>query len=154
LQELQNREIQLNEPSFDNLMNPIDIMKSIGLEVIQDRETQRIVRNVLHPGKIFNKIAELAIDRGVYHFRDRDIQYYEIEIEAKDDDGSAALNSLVEELMIMFGPEILVWKPSKLAMGMAIENLLREGIINKHINRKGYLKLEAYDVIKSYLEAI
>lgn len=153
LRVLQNQKIPLNEPSFDNLVDPIDIMNNIGLEVIQDRKTQRIVRNVLHPEKNFNEIAELAIDRGIYHFRDRDIQYYEIEIEAKNDEDSAALNSLVKELQIMFGPQILIWKYSKLAMGMAIENLLKAGLIVKYIDRKEFLKPEAYNVIKSYLES-
>jgi inorganic triphosphatase YgiF len=154
LLELSNREIRLEEPSLDNLNNPINIMKSINLEVIQDRETHRVVRNVHLPGNVCSEVAELAIDRGVYHFRDCDIRYYEIEIEAKDDCGSAAMKSLVDELQIMFGSEILIWRHSKLAMGMAIENLLKEGLITKHINRNGYLKPEAYDIIRSYLEAI
>jgi inorganic triphosphatase YgiF len=152
--ELQNRKIQLKEPMqpFDNRMSPIDVMKSRGLEVFQERETQRTIRNMQLQREPSSKIAELAIDRCIYHFGDHYIGFYEVEIESKEENGPAALNFLVQELLSMFKPDLKKWGYGKLAMGIAIENLLKDASFTELIDDKGYLKPEAFDAIESYLE--
>ena len=88
--------------SFDSKISPIDTMKKLGFEVFQDRETQRTIRNVHQRKDLCSKVAELAIDRGVYHFGNRHIRYYEVEIESKNENGDTALNFLLKELLFLF----------------------------------------------------
>ncbi len=133
--------------------HPLEVMISLGLEVIQDRETHRQVRNVVPIGDETNPVlAELAIDSVAYHFGDQDICLQEVEIEAKRRDVSEALQTVIESLLGMYEAALQKWAHSKLATGKAIEKLLSEGALNGLIDTNNNLKPVAYDKIDNYFK--
>ena len=129
INELINRDIKI-QPSDKNRdpIHQIESLHSLGFEIIQDRENNRIVRNVISPGEDNGKVlAELTVDSVVYHFKNQDIFHYEVEIEAKSKDSSNVLKSISESLIEIYGPVLRKWTPGKYVTGEAIEKLLRNG---------------------------
>ena len=143
LQEISGRGIRL-ESRNPGKNDPVDVLKKLGLVVIQDRETKRKPREVVSvQGEI---LAELAIDSVTYHFDGANIMLDEVEVEAKSKNGREALDEVAKNLIVLFGPELQRWKSGKLSTGMKIERLLRDGRLNGLI-QEGRLKQDAYDLL-------
>jgi len=53
--------------------------------------------------------------------------HHEVEIEAKEQNGVEAIQSVMEILTATYGPLLRKWVHSKVAIGIAIEKLLEEG---------------------------
>lgn len=154
VKELTDRRINmlLHDQDFDRT-HPLDVMTSSGLEVVQNRETHRQVRNVVfrESGPV---LAELAIDSVVYYFGDQEIRHHEVEIEAKVRDSSTVLRTVIEELTAirgMYGPVLRRWDHSKLATGMAIQKMLNEGALSGLLDNERNLTPIAYEKIDDYL---
>ncbi|HDL18254.1 MAG TPA: CYTH domain-containing protein [Bacteroidetes bacterium] len=116
--------IALQEPEVNSDRdNALEILRSLGLHIIQNRETERKVRNITAENSetIF---AELVIDTVFYKIRNRLIRHFEIEIESKHKKGVVILKKIGAELGKQFGAEIEIWTHSKLTTGMAFEKLL------------------------------
>ena len=140
------------DQEFD-LKDPRDYLMDRGFKVVQDRRTRRQVRDVVRAGEEDGpRLAELAIDSVVYHFASHKIHHYEVEIEAKTEEGLRPLKPLIDGLINMFGGEVLD-KPeySKLAVGFALQELLHTGALEGLIDLDGNLKPAAYDKIDEYL---
>lgn len=154
IEELGNRKINLPRvPQDFNTANPLVAMTNLSLKVIQDRYTQRQIRNIVYLDKDDSLIlAELAIDSVVYNFDKQKIRHYEVEIEAKTRDGENVVNAVSEELYRTFKPTLRVWDYSKLATGKAINKLIKEGNLKDlpEINNK--MKPEVYDKIVELLK--
>lgn len=155
IKELADRKITLKQQSQDfHHMHPLDVMASLGLEVIQDRETQRQVRNIIFMGEEGGPVlAEMGIDSVVYHFSDQTICHYELEIEAKVRNGLTVLRTLIESLVAMYGPTLRGWDHGKLATGKAIEWLLNKGSLEGLLEIDNHLKPGAYDKMSAYLKS-
>jgi inorganic triphosphatase YgiF len=154
VQELLGEGIEMPRRSTDfDLLHPVNIVASLGLKIIQDRETHRQVRNIV-PMAAEHKpaLAELGIDAVAYHFGDQEIRHHELEIEAKVRDGSTALRSITESLIRRYGPVLRRWDHSKLATGKAIEQLLIERAPAGLLDSRNYLKPVAYDTLDDYLK--
>jgi inorganic triphosphatase YgiF len=151
VKELTDRRINmlLHDQDFDRT-HPLDVMTSSGLEVVQNRETHRQVRNVVfrESGPV---LAELAIDSVVYYFGDQEIRHHEVEIEAKVRDSSTVLKTVIERLTAMYRPVLRRWDHSKLATGMAIQKMLSEGALIGLLDNDGNLTPVAYDKIGAHL---
>jgi len=153
VQELVDRGIELlrQRQDFDDA-HPLDVMASLGLEVVQDRESHRQVRNVVSAGgESGSVLAELAIDSVVYHFGGREICHHEVEIEAKEGN-LAVVRTVAENLVAMYRPALRRWGHSKLATGKAIEKMLSEGVLEGLLDINNNLKPVAYDKIDDYLK--
>jgi hypothetical protein len=153
VRELRNRRVQLPPlPEDFSRVDPLDVMTRLGLEVIQDRETHREIRTIVFAGKEKGRVlAELAIDSVAYHFGDRKIRHHEVEIEAKAEGGSEAIERVTKGLMGMYEATLRPWKYSKLATGKAIEKLLKEGALKEFLDNNNNLKPSAYDRIDDLL---
>lgn len=153
-EELKDNNIRLPKLRKDfDWANPREVMASLGLQVIQDRETQRQIRNIVVLDDDYTPIlAELAIDSVVYNFRDKKILHYEVELESKMRDGANVVKAVSENLVKMFEPALRRWDYGKLATGKAIEKLLNEGALEGLVDGKNKLKLSAYDKIEEYLK--
>ena len=153
VKELMDRKIKMLQQRQDfDYDHPMDVMTSLGLEVVQDRRSYRKVRNIVLIGEQSSPVlAELAIDFVVYHFRDQKICHHEVEIEAKVVDGSTVLKTMIESLVAMHGPVLRRWDHSKLATGKAVEKLLSEGALEGLLDINNNLKPIAYDKIDNYL---
>ena len=70
----------------------LDSISGLEMEVVQRRDILRKVRNVFHIGEeIGPALTELAIDSVVHHFENQIVRHYELEIEAKRQDGSLVI---------------------------------------------------------------
>jgi inorganic triphosphatase YgiF len=154
VQELLGEGIEMPRQSTDfDLLDPLNSVASLGLQIIQDRETHRQVRNIV-PMSAERKpvLAELTIDAVTYHFGDQQIHHHELEIEAKVRDGSTVLRSVTESLISRYGPVLRRWDHGKLATGKGIEQLLREGALEGFLDRHNHLKPVAYDILDDDLK--
>jgi inorganic triphosphatase YgiF len=153
VQELVDREINIlqQRQDFDDA-HPLDVMASLGLEPIQDRENHRRVRNIVKGAESSSVLAELAIDSVVYHFSGQEIWHHEIEIEGKAGGSSVVIKIAVESLVAMYGPALRRWGHGKLATGKAIEKMLSEGALEGLLDINNNLKPVAYDRIDDYLK--
>jgi uncharacterized protein YjbK len=165
LEELRSRKIPLpKDASRNDIMEPNatqnQTMSRYGLNVIQDRETYRTIRNVVseRDGPI---LAELAIDRVCYHFNEESIIFYEVEIENKVPcDGPAVIGTVATMLLKRYPMAMRRWTYSKLEIGKVIEEMiqdLRKGNLREIINDKKdskslfILKAAAFDEIDRHI---
>jgi hypothetical protein len=154
LKELRNRDIKILQPCQDlGYAHPLDIIADLGLEVVQDRETHREVRNIIENRESNLILAELAVDSVIYHFRNQKIRHYEVEIEEKTENGSAVLRIVSENLIQMFTPALRKWVFSKLVTGKIIEKLLRAGSLKRLLDMDNNLKPAAYTKIEDCLKS-
>lgn len=154
VKELADRGIRVRQQRQDfDYAHPLDVMAALGLEAVQDRESCRQVRNIIPGGEEGPSIlAELAIDSVVYHFSDQEIHHHEVEIEEKEGGSPALIKPVVEGLVAMYGPALRRWGHSKLAVGKALERMLREGALEGLLDTNNNLKPFAYDKIDDYLK--
>jgi uncharacterized protein YjbK len=156
--ELDNRGIRLSHPEaltndnieFDESNKFKDIMLQYGLEVVQDRNTYRKIKNVVCDLEESNILAELDIDCCEFHF-DGNIKYYGVEIESKTRNGLGVVEIVEKALLNKFPSKIRQWKYSKLQTGMAIENLIKTRI--ELSDDDNNLKPSAFDEIASYIQS-
>lgn len=154
IKELIDRGIEVRQQHHEfDYAHPLDVMSSLGLEVIQHRECLRKVRNIVHGGEESSPVlAELAIDYVIYHFSDRQVCHHEVEIEAKRGNGSTAIKIVIERLVEMYRQVLRRWEYGKLATGKAIEKLLSEEALEGLLDSHNNLKPVAYDKVDDYLK--
>jgi hypothetical protein len=124
--ELARAQIKVAQPAAFDGVSPAEVLRACGLIPIQDRQTHRRVRDVLDPARHI-RLAELAIDAVDYRFGSREVNLYEVEIEAKQLDSAGVLHACAGALQSEFGAMLRPWPFGKLATGAAIERLLRTG---------------------------
>ncbi|MFX0208335.1 MAG: CYTH domain-containing protein [Candidatus Hodarchaeota archaeon] len=135
-----------------NEIHPLEIIKTLGLEIIQDRENFRKRRDIVIKEHERNMVlAELTIDSIIYHFSGQDIGHHEIEIELKNINYSTVLKSVVEHLISIYGSKLRIWPHSKLVTGKAIEKLWMEGNLDELLDCSNNLKPYAYNKIETYI---
>jgi len=130
----------------------IDVLRGLGLDVVQDRETERqprSVRGLDHPGG--PALAELAVDAVAYHVEAKTVRMYEVEIEAKAAGGAPAVRAIMDRLVAQFAPALQLWPHSKLATGEIVEDLLRAGALDDLLGPDNTLLPAALDRIDAAL---
>jgi SepF-like predicted cell division protein (DUF552 family) len=134
--------------------DPIALMGRHHLYLVQERETERDVKNVMHKiGDGHIVVAEMAIDAVRYLFDDigSPLRIYQIEIEVKDRGSPSIMRELADELENKFRSDIIKWNYGKLATGKAIKKLLGKCDPKKIADSEGNLKPDAYDWIENYI---
>ena len=137
------------EVHFENF-DPVEVLKTSGLDVLQDRETDRRQSNVLSGSEPSKTLAELDVDTVLYHFKHGDINLFELELEAKSEEGRRFLSVLTKALREELGGDVRKWGWGKLATGRMIERLVDRGVLAGHVE-EGRLRPEAYDVVREAL---
>ena len=79
---------------IETLGDALETFINVGLIVIQKRETRRVIKHIRHMMKN-QVIAELALDRVIYHFDGKALRHYEIEIESKGKEAASVLQLIV-----------------------------------------------------------
>ena len=96
----------------------------MGLRVIQERRSHRVVRNVFAEDAGSSQlIAELVVDTVTYEFGSEKFVHREVEVESRGDAPATALKSLVDTLIKTFAPNLHPWPHDKLVTGIALQNL-------------------------------
>jgi len=116
-------DLALPERQFSDA-DPLAAMEATGLQLVQDRETRREVRNVSSVRKPDLVLAELAIDRVTYHIGNHNISIFEVEVEEKAKGSSSAISDVTKALLQAYQPSLQKWSHGKFVTGLAIQRLL------------------------------
>ncbi len=116
-------DLALPERQFSDA-DPLAAMEATGLQLVQDRETRREVRNVSSVRKPDLVLAELAIDRVTYHIGNHNISIFEVEVEEKAKGSSSVISDLTKALLQAYQPSLQKWSHGKFVTGLAIQRLL------------------------------
>src|SRR2546428_2412233 len=134
LGELAKRGVRLKKVEVNRESSPLQVLLSIGLRVLQDRETWRSVRDVVGNDSSSEILAELDIDQVLYHFEGQDVRLFEVEIEAKSKKGRSVLGIIAKQLLVQSGPELKQWRYGKLVTGRKVEKLLKDGALEADLD--------------------
>jgi inorganic triphosphatase YgiF len=137
---------------LQKITTPGDAMETLidaGLRVIQKRETRRVIRLVRHI-ETNQVVAELALDRVMYHIDDMALLHYEIEIESKGKEAASAVQHIAEYLLRSYPDELRKWPHTKFSTGRAIQALLSEESFKNTLGLND-LKTASYGLIEKYL---
>jgi hypothetical protein len=136
----------------DDSAPPSEVLALMGLERVQYRENHRQIRNILRPYENNGlALAELSIDSVVYHFEKRQVRHYEVEVEAKSEDGIEVLPVVIQDLVTAYPATLQKWDHGKLSIGRAVEALLMQGALEGLVNEYGQLMPWAYSEIHRFL---
>jgi hypothetical protein len=131
--------------------HPLDGLNAVGMVLVQDRQTHRMVRDIV-PSAADGTLAaaQLLLDSVVYRFQEQEVRHHEVEIEAQTSDGTCALKALAERLREKFGRALQSWNHSKLATGWAVEDLW-DDLHAAGLIKEDCLLPSAYDYIDRFL---
>ncbi len=146
LEELTNQGIKLTIPKLTGESDPVEVLKSTGLLVTQDRETKREASSVLPEMGEQLPLAELAVDSVQYNLTTQTVSLCEVEVEAKSREGRNVLETIKKGLQERFGTDLRPWKHGKLVTGKAVRRLLEKGELQGLIE-EGFLKSEAFEKV-------
>jgi len=119
----------------------------MGLEKIQERRTRREVRGVIRKGKTPALVlAELAIDRVIYTFKDTKLGLSEVEVEAKSSRSLTTVRDIANALVSKYQPVLQQWFHGKFVTGLAIRKLLETKALQNYLVN-GELKPGAFGLI-------
>ena len=116
-------DLALPERQFSDA-DPLAAMEATGLQLVQDRETRREVRDVSSVRKPDLVLAELAIDRVTYHIGNHNISIFEVEVEEKAKGSSSVISDVTRALLQAYQPSLQKWSHGKFVTGLAIQRLL------------------------------
>lgn len=131
---------------------PIQTMEKLGFKVIQDRTTYRRLLNV-YQEPAASVLAEFVIDEVHFHSgKNTILKHFEVEIEAKSEEGITALKTILKELQTKYPDDLRIWPYSKLETGKAIQESFT-GQQREFLIDDGQCILPAgYDMIDSYIK--
>jgi hypothetical protein len=133
-----------------DMVDPAGSLRAAGLTPLQIRRTRRHARDVVDTSGI--PFAELALDVVTYEIGAREIRHHELEIEADNVAHAASLGILAQDLLARFGDMLRLWRSGKLATGLAVQELLREGNLDDHVTDCD-LRPSAYDLVERHVAA-
>lgn len=123
--------------------SPREALEAAALELVQERETERRVRDVVQGG---STLAEIDVDAVTYRLRGGQARLFEVEVESKQ--RAFELGPVLDELLREV-PGLEPWPYSKFATGVALERALAEGTMQ--LDRDGVVRPESFDVLASRL---
>jgi hypothetical protein len=128
-------------------LSPSDAFASMGLRIIQERTTRRMVREILrHDAPRAKPMAELDIDK-VTFLGDPKVHVFEVEIEAKADRSERRIQQIAETLESNYPDFLRLWPYGKLATGLAIHRLLKSRVLQTYLDHGGF-RAEAFPLIE------
>ena len=120
--------------------SPEEFAKSLGLFRVQKRQTIRRPREVRRAGRSTSRpLAELAVDLVTYTIGRRKVRLLEVEVEAKRSQGIQAADRITSLLVARWGGDLRAWPHSKLATGLALDHLEKEGKLADVVSSGGWL---------------
>lgn len=122
---------------------PKEVIESVGLRIIQDRETVRELRNVSSVERPSVLLAELAVDHVTYHIANIDVSLFEVEVEEKA--GKASIVTVLSKALIdAYKPSLQRWGHGKFVTGMALQKLSETEPMDPLLDN-GHLRPEGVD---------
>lgn len=100
-------------------VSPWDVANLFGMEAIQERTTNRRVRNIYKNSKL---VAELAIDEVTYNFsEDYKVRIFEVEVENRRKDKWSDVTLICDALKKNYPDLLKKWNNSKLSTGSLLK---------------------------------
>lgn len=122
-------------------------LATMGLKTIQERQTQRVVRDVVRRDRRTTSIlAEMAIDKVTYAFENVNVTLSEVEVEAKSARSLAGVREIADVLVSKYHPVLRQWFHGKFVTGLAIRKLLETRRFQSYLVN-GDLKSDAFELI-------
>jgi len=121
-------------------------LSSAGLEPIQERTTDRQIRQVMDRDRK-KTLAELAIDKAIYQLHDKEIMHYEIEIESKATTEENILKNCWIDFQAVYPDCLEIWTINKLELGFLLKEWSKLPEFGK-IKKEHQLSPNEYQVIK------
>ncbi|MGN6623914.1 MAG: CYTH domain-containing protein [Candidatus Nitrosocosmicus sp.] len=140
--------------------NPLKTLGHLGFREIHKHTNNRKVFHITKTdGSSKEVISELDIDNVIYHLKfgqnlfDISVINIELEKKGKTNDYQKITKTMINHLKERLGSDVTrEWKCGKLNLGKGLEKLYKENELNDYINSKGYLKLNALDKIKEFVD--
>lgn len=102
-------------------LDPVGVLRSAGLEVIQDRRSRRRRARVLEADGGEETVARLVLDTVIFRTGSgRRVRHREVEVEAAPGAPRSLPGRLARELRSRFPDQLRAWPHPKLATGLAI----------------------------------
>ncbi len=140
--------------------NPIKTLQQIGFREIHTHINNRKIINITKTNDVKNEvIAEIDIDNVTFPLKSDmksfNVSVINIEIEKKGkiNENETILKIITNYLKQEFGTDtVREWKYGKLALGKGIEKLYKENKFEDYISSTGYLKCDALNKIKEFVD--
>lgn len=137
-------------PSFRH-MEALDQMTRLGFTVIQDRTTQRRVRDIVCLNERGTQVkAEFVLDSVTYACLGPTIRHHQVGFKSRTPDGPFVVAAILDLFRDRYRNVLREWNNNTSATGTAIEMLLREGDLAP-IGGSQSLPSSAYDKISARL---
>lgn len=135
-------------PAFGDGGDPVETLRSAGLEVIQDRRSRRRAGRLLEAGGDAETVGWLVLDRVRFPTGSGGrVRHREVEVEAAPGAPEGLASRLAAELRSRFPDTLLPWPHPKLATGLVLER------IDPPASASGDLLPAAYDRLAERLGA-
>lgn len=137
-------------PSFRH-MEALDQMTRLGFTVIQDRTTQRRVRDIFCLNERGTQVkAEFVLESVTYAFLGATIHHHQVGFKSRTPDGPFVVAAILDMFSDMYKDALRAWNKSTSTTGAAIEMLLKEGDLGA-IGQSQSLSSSAYDKMSARL---
>jgi inorganic triphosphatase YgiF len=151
------RNLNLKSPTMSvSKFQTVPVSKTLatmGLEVIQERRTQREPRDIVNRSKApVSILAELAIDYVTYVFGDIRVGLSEIEVEAKAPRSLSKVRNIADALVSKYRPSLQQWFHGKFLTGLAIQRLLKTRALQNYLVN-GDLGPKAFKIIDRSIQS-
>ena len=123
--------------------NPVKTLEKLDFIIVQDRITQREMRDVVIQGS-HESLADFVIDEVHFQTSAGKVIHYEVEIEAAAEKYIEHVHMITQELQTQYPEDLRIWLYSKLETGDVIyqyaEDLRKNSFITEgnFISKKGY----------------
>ncbi len=97
-------------------------------------------------------IAELALDEVSYNISGCSILHYEIEVEAANPSSENHIIRFTDLLRNSYPEKLMRWDHNKLITGIAMEGLMKDGMITSVPGGMTRLSRSSYDMIDAFLK--
>ena len=128
-----------------------DVLNGARLASFQERTMFRDTRDVVAQDADSGPIAEMVIDQVVYRPGGLECRHAEMEIELKPGCDPAHLGSAARLFLDRFRDRLVLWWHGKLTIGLALEQLFRDGPQPGLMDDHSWLTEEAYRRIREAL---
>ena len=123
--------------------NPVKTLEKLDFIIVQDRITQREMRDVVIQGS-HESLADFVIDEVHFQTTAGEVIHQEVEIEAPEEKSIEYVHIILKELQNRYPEDLRIWLYSKLETGDVIyqyaEDLRKNSFITEgnFISKKGY----------------
>jgi hypothetical protein len=130
--------------------NPVKTLEKLDFIIVQDRITQREMRDVVIQGS-HESLADFVIDEVHFQTSAGKVIHYEVEIEALAEKYIEHVHNLLKELQTRYPDDLRIWLYSKLETGEVIYQHANDLKKNSFITKSNFISKDGYKKIADLL---